>query len=1257
MTQSDAAASPLENPHAAARELDILSPSPKQFIVGIGASAGGLTALQDFFGHMPAASGMAFVVIVHLPPEHESSLPAILQQHTSMPVLAVTEPVRVEPNHIYVIPPASHLSMQDGMIQLSEPDRPRGRRVPIDLFFRTLAETHASQAAAIVLSGVGADGTLGLTRVKELGGVTLVQEPSEAEYPDMPRSAIATGFVDFVLPVAQMPQQLLAYQQHPTNSAISLEAHRNPDEEALRDILTIMRARTGHDFSHYKRSTLLRRIGRRLVVHNLDSLVDYPAVLRAQLTEIQALLRDFLISVTNFFRDPAAFAALEAIVPHLFTGKTADDQVRVWVAGCATGDEAYSVAMLLTEHAAQLDQPPSIQVFATDIDEDAITVAREGLYVETIANDLSPERLQRFFTPEFGRYRINKAIRDLVLFATHNLLRDPPFSKIDLVTCRNLLIYLNRDAQQQVLSLFHFALRPQGYLFLGSAESSDGVHNLFATIDKQQRLYQRHFGGSAPPPLPAPPLASPQRSSVVEARTASMEQRHSLHDLHQELLAPYAPPSVLINESQEIVHFSSRATRWLEFRGEPSFNLLSVVHPALRIELRSTLLAATQGHKRPEVRRVQINDPDALHQIDLRVHPLHMPDWAKGLTLVIFEEVQTADATTVPARSDDDGDILQQQLEAENQRLKEQLRATIEQYETSLEELKASNEELQATAEEYRAATEELETSKEELQSVNEELSTVNDELKHKVDEVSQANNDLHNLLVATDIGTLFLDRALFITRYTPRVRELFNIIPTDLNRPLAHVTHTLNYDHLAQDAAQVLERLMPIEREVRNHDGRWYLMRVLPYRTLQDRIDGVVVTFIEITARKQSEEVLRRNDERFRLLYEYVRDYAIFSIDTEQRVRDWNVGAERIFGYAPVEIIGQSVRVLFTPEDIAAGEHEHELQRAAADGSTDDERWHMRRGGTRFYVSGITTALYDESGAVQSFLKIGRDLTERKQAEEQLRQGYAALEQRVAERTAELSTLNTNLERAMAERQRVEGEREQVLRQLMTAQEEERRRISRDLHDQMGQEITALLLALDALEGGTSNPQTRSQLNRARGLANHVSLELHQLALQLRPTALDDLGLEEALANYGQEWAKQTGVELDTHTHGLDGQRLPMPIATTAFRAVQEALTNVLKHAGARSVSVIVGRRAGELTITVEDDGRGFDVDTMLARATAENRLGLIGMRERVALVRGTLTIDSTPGRGTTVLIRIPILDQSAEEADDREPAGGTGG
>lgn len=1237
-------------------------PSLPSRVVGIGASAGGIIALQGFLDSMPANSGMAFVVIMHLSPEHESSLPELLQQHTAMPVLAVTTPVSIEANTVYVIPPTKHLAMQDGKIILTEPERPRGRRVPIDLFFRTLAETRDSHAVGIVLSGTGADGTLGLARIKEYGGLTLAQDPAEAEYADMPRSAISTGFIDFVLPVAQMPQRLLAYSNTNTANPASDDTDRNArgsrDEETLREIMVVMRARTGHDFSNYKRSTLKRRIQRRLAVYNLNSLQQYPAVLRAQPNEAQALLRDFLISVTNFFRDPEAFTVVEGIIPELFAGKAATDQVRVWVSGCATGDEAYSIAMLLFEYAATLAKPPRIQVFATDIDEDAITVAREGLYVETIANDLTPERLQRFFTPELGRYRIKESIRNLITFAVHNILHDAPFSRVDLIACRNVLIYFNRDAQQHALSVFHFALRPPGYLFLGTAESPDVAENLFVPIDKAHHVYQRRSLGSTPLPVANLLVPSIPRNTQIEARVAGSEQRRSLQELHQDLLAPYGPASVLINQSNEIVHFSPRASRWLQFSGEPSFNLLKVVHPTLRIELRGALLASEQNQHRPEVRRVQVQDQGVVHELNLRVHPIQIPDWARGLTLIIFEEVQTSDVMSQLVHTDDDTDILLRQLESENQQVKEQLRVTIEQYETSLEELQASNEELQATAEEYRAATEELETSKEELQAVNEELLAVNGELKQKIEEVSEANSDLHNLLVATDIGTMFLDRALRIKRYTPRILELFNIIPSDLNRPLAHITHKLDYNQLAEDAKQVLERLAPIEREMRDTNNQWYLTRLLPYRTLEDRIDGVVVTFVNITARKQSEEDLRRNDERFRLLYEHVHDYAIFSIDTEGRILDWNAGAERIFGYAPIEITGQSTAVLFTPEDVATNEHKNELVRAAANGATEDERWHMRRGGIRFYVSGVTTALYESTGAVRGFLKIGRDLTERKQAEDQLQQEHAALEQRVIERTAELSALNANLERQIGERRRVEEERSLLFQQLLTLQEEERRRISRDLHDQMGQQISALQLTLKLLEEQLANTSGAHDLyQRAQRLATNLSNEMHNLAVQLRPTALDDVGLEAALENYAQEWAQQARVRVDTQMVGLKGQRLPSAVTTTVFRLVQEALNNVLKYADARNVSVVVERHAGELVTIVEDDGRGFDVEKAFSRALPERRLGLVGMRERVALVNGTLTLDSTFGSGTTVVVRIPLSEQPKQEGDNDEAARDAGG
>jgi two-component system, chemotaxis family, CheB/CheR fusion protein len=836
------------------------------FVVGIGASAGGIPALRTLFTEMPPDIGMAFVVILHMSPQHESNLPALIQNQTRLQVTQVTETVTVEPNHVYVIPPSKYLMMMDGKIRLTEPERLRGGHTSIDLFFRTLATAYGKEAIAILLSGTGTDGAMGIGRIKEEGGFVITQEPAEAEYPDMPQAAINTGLVDIVMAVAEIPAKLRALNESWHRTHIPPEHEEasptEVDGSSLREILNLVRQRTGNDFSQYKRPTLLRRIARRMQVHEILDLPSYLYFLHEHPEEISALLRDLLITVTNFFRDPDFFDALgHLIVPKLFEGKRHGDQVRVWSVGCASGEEAYSLAMLLAEYATQLIDSPKIQVFATDIDENAISKAREGRYLATIELDVSPERLRRFFIRDEDCYRVKKELRELILFAPHNVLRDPPFSKLDLISCRNLLIYLDREIQGRVLGIFHFSLRENGYLFLGASETADITPALFAPVDKKRRIYiRRNLIGSATFRTELPVFSKWQSKLPEEANNAQVRPINA-GELHQEVVEQIAPPSILINEDYDIMHISIHAGRYLRVApGEPTRNLLKLVLPDLRLDLRAALLGARARHEGipVETRRIRVKLDGETVIINLMVKPvLNAPEAARGFFLVIFDEMpEVPPANGEPAREIVDVNVVRQ-LEQDLQQTKDQLRITIEQYETSTEELRASNEELQAMNEELRSASEELETSKEELQSINEELTTVNQEYREKIEEVGRANSDLQNLMGSTDIGIIFLDRALRIQRYTPRAQQLFNITPMDIGRPLEHFTHKLEYSRLTQDAEEVLRSLQVAECEVKSTDGQWYLARLVPYRTVEDKIDGVVLNFVDITNRKIDEEKL----------------------------------------------------------------------------------------------------------------------------------------------------------------------------------------------------------------------------------------------------------------------------------------------------------------------------------------------------------------------------------------------------------------
>ena len=1192
-------------------------------VVGIGASAGGIAALRQFFAKVPAKSGAAYAVVLHLSPDYESRLAEVLQTATSLPITQVQGTIRVQPDHIYVIAPNASLKIVGGTIVTEAISGTEERRAPVDLFFRTLADSYGRRAVAIVLSGTGPNGSSGLKRVKEHGGLTIAQAPDEAEYGDMPRNSIATGLVDYVLPVVDIPKRVLEYYDRLSqfSSDASLGTPTPADSESFRQIISLLRMRTGHDFANYKTSTILRRIERRLSLAGVGSLLEYADFLQLHADEAPALMKDLLISVTNFFRDSATYASLEKlVVPHIFQGKSGIEHVRVWVAGCATGEEAYSIAMLLAEHASGMaEAPPRLQVFASDLDEQAIAIAREGFYTDAEIADISHERLRRFFLREPGGYRVTRELREHVLFAVHNLIKDPPFSHLDLVACRNVLIYLNRSIQERLIDTFHFALRPGGYLFLGTAESPDGAGNFFVTLDKDAHLYQsRAVASRLALPLGEPAVFRP--AAPHERRTLAQVVPDPVFpiDLHHRLIEEYAPPSLVVTDGRALVHVSQSAGQYLQIgRGEPSRDVLQLIHQDLRLDLRTALHQAAQQRSNVTVRGVRLTSAGQATTVNLVVRPvLRDGDPARGFFLIVIEQ----DPST-PAHEHDAIQLQSpagtQDLEEELVRVRSQLGATIEQYETQVEEAKASNEELQATNEELRSSAEELETSREELQSVNEELTTVNQELKIKVEELRLTNNDFQNFINATSIPTVFLDRALQVKFSNTRAQEIFNLLPTDVGRPLSDITSRITYDRLLADATQVLDHLHTIEREVRTHEGRLHLMRILPYRTLEDRIEGVVITFVDVTTLRQAEADTFASDQRLRLLIETAPDYAIFTMDDEGHIDSWNIGAQRMWGYKAENIVGKHFAELFTPEDRAAGVPSAVLDRVRRSGRHFQERYHRREDGTTFYASGVTTRL--GSDGTLGFAKIAHDLTATREAEAALSHAQDSLEERVDQRTSELAH----------EQEQVRG----LLRALVTAQEDQRRRIARDLHDQLGQQLTALRLTL---ERGQQNRMVGrdldDELERGLAIVSAVTEEVDFLAWELRPAVLDDLGLAAALPRFLREWSKHYTVDAEFRLSGFAAGHLSKEVEVTYYRVAQEALSNVMKHAHASRVDVVLETRDGVVTLCIGDDGIGFEMPG------DQDRFGLVGMKERAELVGATLEVESSPGHGTTVYLRSPL-------------------
>ena len=1368
-------------------------------LIGLGGSAGSIKELQAFFRAMPGDSGMSFVVVVHLPENEDSALTEILQRETAMSVRRATNGVKLQPDHVYVIVPGTLLQITDGHLRVMQWDGAVHRGFSVDFLFRTLADTHGAHAAGIVLSGADGDGALGIKRLKERGGLTIAQDPAEAQYPSMPRGAVDTGMVDWVLRVAEIPQKLVAYFAHEQRMKVPPEDGPQPaaiqpkaddeNEAALRDVLVFLRTRTGCDFSYYKRATILRRIVRRMQVNSVHDLPAYLAFLRTHSGEPEALLQDLLISVTNFFRDRDAWRALEAEIPAIIDGKRSGESVRVWSAACATGEEAYSLAILLLEHTRKMDSPPAVQVFGCDLDEEAIQVARAGVYPDSIAADVPEEYLRRYFTKEFGGYRVRRELREVVLFAAHDLLRDAPFSRMDLISCRNLMIYLNRDAQRRALEIFHFAMRPQGRLFLGSSESVDDTSELFAALDKKYRIYA-HVP-SARPNLPvtgAPTMLIRALAAQESSRNAPVppgqgffradsptyqiqppaahSERQVLAEMHAHLIERYAAPSVIVNQNHDIVHISESAGRFLQFAsGEPTMNLLRVVSPEVRIQLRAALFRANETGNPVELSRVKVEEAGN-RVLDIRVAPAK--EIAPGFLLVIFFERGPRDGESEEMMTVESEPVARH-LERELEGMKSHLRDTVEQYEASCEELKASNEELQAMNEELRSATEELETSREEQQSINEELITVNQELKIKVDELGNTNSDLHNLMASTAIATFFLDRELRVMRYTPPAVSIFRLIPSDAGREITDLAQRVEYPNLQEDAKSVLTSLVPTDREVRDSQGRWFIARILPYRTLDDRIGGVVLTFVDITERKNAEQAMELSEarlgaifnqasiglselslegrfqqvnpdlcrmlgrtqeemlqltamevthpddlvfctaaiqrvvetgkpevvekrflkpdgtvvwahstitrvdadslqvkrllavtadlterrkaesalagyqEQLRLIMENARDYAIFTMDLQRRVTSWNVGAERLVGWTENEVKGRSGDVIFTPEDRSAGAPELEQKEAVTNGRAADERWHVRKDGTRFWGSGSMMSMHDAAGKVVGLVKIFRDETERRNAKTALEQSRHEL----------MAALEDN-QRARAEVEAAAAAKDQFLAVL-----------SHELR-------TPLTPVLMSVHGLLKRPDLPAPARQAiEMIERNVKIEAHFIDDLLDVTRISRGKLEITREPVEVHEIVRSAIEIVQHDIAAKSQRLTVMLSAPETKLsgdpvrLKQAVWNLLKNAAkftpeGGTITISTRNEAGAIQIEVKDTGIGMTNEEMarifdafsqgsenIHRVYGGLGLGLAIVKATVEAHGGTLAASSDGhGKGSTFLVTLPL------ETPDSKPA-----
>jgi two-component system CheB/CheR fusion protein len=1306
-------------------------------IVGIGASAGGLEAFSDLLRHLPEKTGMAFVLVQHLDPTHGSVLPEILARKTAIPVEEVSDGVHVLPDHIYVIPANSNMLLEDGVLRLSARMVVRGQHMPIDAFFQSLANERGSLAIGVILSGTASDGTEGCTAIKVAGGITFAQDEASAKYTSMPHSAVSAGCIDFVASPKDIAKELTRIGQHPyvaTALAKPEDASEVATGSELHTLFSLLRDASGVDFANYKQSTLQRRIKRRMVLHHLEELKDYVRYIRSNPRELDELYSEILIHVTGFFRDPEAFNVLRTTVfPRLFKDRKPDDgPVRIWIPGCSTGEEVYSIAIAVNEYIWEearnlkvaFSGAKTVQIFATDISDISLDRARSGLYTEAAVADVSAERLKRFFVKLEKGYQVDKPLREMCIFAKQNIAKDPPFSNLDLISCRNLLIYLGPVLQKRVIPTLHYALKPNGYLMLGGSESLGAYSDHFTLVDKKYKIYQKkqaaaplitYFAG-VDYSFRKPQTSRPQRMPTTEAPVD--------REVDRVLANRFIPASIVVNDDMEIVQFRGRTGAYLEpAAGHPTFSLSRMAREGLLVDLRSALTKAKKDDAIVRRERVRVRSNGGTREVNLEVIPIRGQGSPERFYIVVFQDAKNQAAHPVTRKPPGGGEQGKdgplgrenERLHREISQLREQLQALIEDHQSTAEEYKSANEEVLSTNEELQSTNEELETAKEELQSSNEELTTVNEELQNRNVELSLANNDLLNLFGNVNIPVVMVGNDLRIRRFTSPAQKLLNLIPADIGRRLGQIRPNADLDDLEQIVQESIDSTTLHEREVREKDGTWYLMRVRPYKTSENKIEGAVIAFQDIDALKRSLEQSRhyadaliesareaivvldhdlrvtaansafyrkfevsKEDTEGHLIYELgnrqwdipklrellgkiteqntrIDDFEVqhdfpslgprtmllnarridpqsgrhmifLSIedvtdkkkqleelklhaaliemanetvlvrDLEGTIRFWNRGAEEMYGWTKDEALGKLVPELLQSQyPVPFDEIRQALFRS---GRWEGELVHVRRDGEKRIVNSRWALQKDDQGN-SVVLEINSDITDRKQSEENLRRlsGY-----------------------------------------LMRVQDEERRRIARELHDSTGQKLVAAKLSLEAIakDGKSKAAPAKASLAQTIKLVDEITSEIRTVAQLLHPPLLDEAGLISATRWLVDGFSDRSKIQVDLALPPDIG-RLPENVEIALFRVIQESLNNVHRHSGAKKATIELRRNAEHVTLEISDNGKGLPVG--LLSETGQTRpfgVGILGMKERLAQLGGWLEVTSSK-KGTTIKALVP--------------------